>query len=133
MKLMLDTNTCIHLIKRKNKKILHRLRKHTAGEVGISSVTLAELYYGVSKSLHIQKNKQALIEFIVPLEIAVFGEKEAESYGRVRSALELAGTPIGAMDLLIGAHALSLDATLVTSNVREFKRIHHLKVVDWTA
>lgn len=132
MQFMLDTNTCIYLIKRKKPKILSRLKRHQPGEIGISSVTLAELEYGISKSLHGEKNKQALDEFIIPLEIAVFDEKAAATYGRVRAALERTGTPIGAMDMLIGAHALSLGATLVTSNAREFKRIKYLKVTDWS-
>lgn len=132
MGFMLDTNTCIFLIKRKKPKILSRLKRHQAGDIGISSVTLAELEYGVSKSLHVQKNKQALDEFIIPLEVAVFDEKASAAYGKVRAALERAGTPIGSMDMLIGAHALSLGVTLVTSNAREFKRIKYLKVVDWS-
>lgn len=132
MKFMLDTNTCIYLIKRKKPKILSRLKKHLAGDIGISSLTLAELHFGVAKSLYVQKNKQALDEFIIPLEIAVFDEKAAATYGKVRAALESAGTPIGSMEVLIGTHALSLGVTLVTSNVREFKRINYLKIVDWT-
>lgn len=133
MKFMLDTNTCIYLIKKKNPKILTHLKKYPVGEVGISSVTLAELWYGVSKSEYIQKNREALEEFILPLEIADFDEKAAETYGNVRANLENAGTPIGSMDLLIGSHALSRRTTLVTNNLREFKRINGLKVVDWTA
>ncbi len=130
---MLDTNTCIYLIKKKNPKILSQLKKHPVGAVGISSITLAELSYGVSKSGHIEKNREALQDFILPLEIADFDEKAAEAYGNVRANLENAGTPIGSMDMLIGSHALNLNATLVTNNIREFKRIKGLKVVDWTA
>lgn len=132
MKFMLDTNTCIYLIKQKNPKILGHLKRHSVGDIGISSVTLAELQYGVAKSQHVQKNRQALSEFILSLEIALFDEKAAETYGTVRSALEKAGNPIGSMDTLIGAHALSLGVTLVTNNIREFKRIRGLRVVDWT-
>lgn len=132
MKFMLDTNSCIYLIKKKNPKILAHLKRHTIGEIGISSITLAELQYGVANSKHIQRNRAALNEFILPLEIADFDEKAAEIYGNVRANLEKTGTPIGSMDMLIGSHALSLGVILVTNNVREFKRIKGLKIVDWT-
>ncbi len=96
-------------------------------------MTLAELRYGVQKSQPIEKNRQALDEFILPLEIADFDETAAEAYGTIRAALEKVGRLIGSMDLLIGAHALALSVTLVTNNTKEFKRIKNLKVVDWAA
>jgi len=132
MKYMLDTNICIYLIKQKPEKVLRRFKNHSIGDIGISSITLAELRFGVEKSQQIQNNRQALEEFILPLEIADFDEKAAVIYGAVRAALEKAGTPVGSMDMLIGAHALSLDLTLVTNNVREFKQIKNLNVVDWS-
>lgn len=132
MKFMLDTNICIYLIKRKSQKIIERLKKHTVGEIGISSITLAELQYGVAKSRHKKQNQTALEEFALPLDIAPFDEKAAESYGIVRSQLEKIGKPIGSLDTLIGAHALSLGVTIVTNNTKEFKRIKSLKIVDWT-
>src|SRR5581483_82946 len=98
------------------------------GDIGISSITLAELRYGVEKSQQIQKNRQALDEFILPLEIADFDEMAAEAYGTIRAALEKVGRPIGSMDMLIGAHALALGAALVTNNTKEFRRIKNLKV-----
>ncbi|MDA8105880.1 MAG: type II toxin-antitoxin system VapC family toxin [Nitrospiraceae bacterium] len=132
MKYMLDTNICIYLIKQKPPKVLRRFKDHSVGDIGISSITLAELRFGVEKSQQIHNNRQALEEFILPLEIADFDEGAAVIYGVVRAALEKAGTPVGSMDMLIGAHALSLDLTLVTNNVREFKQIKNLKVVDWS-
>ena len=133
MKFMLDTNICIYLIKRQSTRIIENLKKHTAGEVGISSITLAELQYGVAKSQRRKQNRIALEEFVMPLEIASFDEKAAETYGLIRSQLEKIGKPIGSLDTLIGAHALCLGVTLVTNNIREFERIKNLKVVDWTA
>jgi tRNA(fMet)-specific endonuclease VapC len=133
MKFMLDTNICIYLIKQKSANILKHFSSHDVGDVGISSITFAELQCGVSKSKHVQKNQQALSEFIQPLEIADFDEKAAESYGDIRAILEKTGTPIGSMDMLIGAHALSLGVTLITNNVREFKKIKGLKIANWTA
>jgi len=132
MKYMLDTNICIYLIRQKSEKVLRHFKTHSMGAIGISSITLAELSFGVEKSQQIQNNRQALEEFILPLEIADFDERAAVTYGAVRAALEKAGTPVGSMDMLIGAHALGLDVTLVTNNIREFKQIKNLKVVDWS-
>lgn len=132
MKFMLDTNICIYLIKQKPVKVLKHFKSHSIGDIGISSISLAELRYGVSKSQYVEKNQQALNEFILPLEVSDFNEKAAEEYGIIRAELEKKGRPIGAMDMLIGSHALSLNVTLVTNNVREFKEIKNLKVVDWS-
>jgi len=132
MKFMLDTNICIYLIKQKPSKVLKRFSDCSVGDIGISSITLAELRYGAAKSQHVQKNQQALVEFTLPLEIADFDEKAAEAYGTIRAALEKSGKPIGSMDMLIGGHALSLGVPLITNNTREFRQIKDLKVVDWT-
>jgi tRNA(fMet)-specific endonuclease VapC len=131
MKYLLDTNICIALIRKKPPKILKHLTVLAAGEVGISSITLAELRYGAAKSADEGKNAAALEEFLLPLEIADFDAAAALAYGRVRASLEKAGTPIGPLDTQIGAHALSLGTTLVTNNLREFRRISGLKVEDW--
>jgi tRNA(fMet)-specific endonuclease VapC len=132
MKYMLDTNICIFLIKQKPERVLGHFKAHPVGDIGISSITLAELSLGVENSQQIEKNRQALAEFILPLEIEDFDSKAAEAYGRVRALLEKDGRPIGAMDMLIGAHALSLGVILVTNNTGEFRRIKpHLKIEDW--
>lgn len=133
MKLMLDTNICIYIIKQQPEAVLKRFLEHELGDIGISVVTLAELRFGVEKSAHRKKNTSALDEFIIPLEIAPFDEAAAGAYGQIRAHLAKAGTPIGPMDMLIAAHALATGATLVTNNLREFHRIPHLPVVDWTA
>lgn len=131
MKLMLDTNTCIALIKRKPAHALQQFRKYQLGDIGISAVTLAELRYGVSKSQHQINNHAALEEFILPLELAAFDEDATAAYGTLRATLEKQGTPLGPLDTLIAAHALSLSVTLVTNNTREFNRVAKLKVIDW--
>lgn len=131
MKLMLDTNICIAIIKQKPKDILDKFSEYQVGDICISSVTLAELRYGVAKSKHQEKNLVALNEFILPLEVVHFDESAAQHYGNLRAFLEQQGTPIGPLDTMIGAHTLSLDLTLVTNNIREFKRIPSLKVIDW--
>ncbi len=131
MKLMLDTNICIYIIKQRPVAVLKRFLEYQIGDIGISSITLSELRYGVAKSAHREKNAKALDEFITPLEIVSFDEEAAHVYGEIRATLEKAGTPIGAMDMLIAAHAISLEIPLVTNNTREFKRITSLNVVDW--
>lgn len=131
MKLMLDTNTCIALIKRKPVHAIQKFGKYKVGDIGISAVTLAELRFGIAKSQHPTKNQAALDEFLLPLEIAAFDEPATAAYGVLRAALEKKGTPIGALDTMIAAHALSLDVTLVTNNTREFKRVPKLNITDW--
>ncbi len=131
MKFLLDTDGCIELIRRKPPILIERLIKREPGEVGLSSITTAELWFGVAKSGDPAKNRQALTGFLVPFEIAPFDESAAAAYGEIRAALEKAGTPIGSMDLLVGAHAVSLGATLVTANIREFRRIKGLRLANW--
>lgn len=129
---MLDTNICIYLIKQKPPVVLEHFRDYQIGDIALSSITLAELRYGVAKSHYREKNARALDEFILPLEILPFDEEATTAYGEIRAALEKAGTPIGSMDLLIAAHAASLGATLVSNNTREFSRVPGLTVVDWS-
>ncbi len=131
MRLMLDTNICIALIKQKPANVVRKFNDYQVGDICISSVTLAELRYGVAKSQFQQKNQAALDNFMMPLEVAFFDETAANMYGVLRASLEQKGTPIGAMDMMIGAHALSKNLTIVTNNVREFNRIPNLVVVDW--
>ena len=132
MKLMLDTNICIYIIKRKPEQVMKHFLEYQVGDIGISSITLAELRYGVSKSKYAEKNANALDEFIIPLEVVSFDDTAAQAYGGIRAALELAGTPIGAMDMLIAAHAVSLGVNLVTNNTREFSRIPSITLLEWT-
>jgi tRNA(fMet)-specific endonuclease VapC len=132
MKLLLDTNICIYIIKRKPVTVLERFRAYQIGDIGISSITLSELRFGVAKSDYRAKNAKALGEFITPLEIVPFGEEAAFAYGEIRAALEKAGTVIGPMDMLIAAHAVALSVPLVTNNTREFERVSDLEVLDWT-
>ncbi|MGH3088573.1 MAG: PIN domain-containing protein [Rubrobacteraceae bacterium] len=101
------------------------------GEIGVSVATVAELRYGVEKSARVEQNSEALDRFLLPLEIASFDLEATVSYGRIRAALERRGTPIGPLETLIAAHAISLDAALVTNNTREFERVPGLRVEDW--
>ncbi|HLQ27083.1 MAG TPA: type II toxin-antitoxin system VapC family toxin [Acidiferrobacterales bacterium] len=128
---MLDTDTCIYLIKKKPPSVIEKLRACQAGDVGISAVTVAELRYGASKSQRIQQNHEALDLFLAPFEVVTFDETAAAAYGGIRAQLEKAGQPIGPLDMLIAAHAKGMNAALVTNNVGEFKRIKGLKVETW--
>ena len=131
MRYMLDTNTCIYIIKKHPANVIKKIQTLALGDICLSSLTLAELKYGVEKSQHKQQNKSALEEFTLPLEIMSFDEKATYHYGHVRAYLEKKGTPIGALDLIIAAHALSLNLILVTNNRKEFQRVPQLKVEDW--
>lgn len=132
MQYLLDTNICIYLIKQKPPKVLARFKTLDLSDIGISSITVAELEYGVCKSQQQQKNRDALMQFLIPLEIVEFNQAAATVYGWIRSDLEDRGLVIGAMDMLIAAHALSLEVTLVSNNVREFSRIANLSLENWT-
>lgn len=131
MKYMLDTNICIYIIRKQPENVLRRFEHLKLGEVCLSSVTMAELQYGAEKSQHQKKNRAALQEFTAPLEIMPFDEAVSSYYGRIRAFLEKKGTLIGALDMMIAAHALCLGSVLVTNNKREFQRVPDLKVEDW--
>ncbi|OFW77881.1 MAG: plasmid maintenance protein [Alicyclobacillus sp. RIFOXYA1_FULL_53_8] len=129
---MLDTNICIYLIKRRSDALLNRIRMFRTGEIGVSVVTVAELQFGVSKSENKERNQAALEAFLLPLDTADFTVDVAVNYGQIRAELERQGRPIGPLDTMIAAHALSLDVPLVTNNTREFERVTELRVEDWT-
>ena len=131
MKWMLDTDTCIAIIK-KHPIALKKLRGKSIGQVGISLITLGELAFGAEKSNRPKHAHDALDEFLLALEVTAFDEGTAMRYGDVRASLERRGRPIGALDTLIGSHAHALDVILVTHNTREFSRIEGLRLEDWT-
>lgn len=128
---MLDTDICIALIKRQPRELIGRLQRHKPGDVAISSITLSELSFGVAKSSQPEKNQAALEQFLLPLDVLAFDDIAATCYGHVRAGLERTGTPIGPLDTLIASHALSINATVVTNNVREFSRVTKLRVENW--
>lgn len=133
MKYLLDTNICIYTIRQKPKRVLTRFQACEVGEIGISSITAAELWYGVEKSTQKEQNEEALSKFLFPLEIAPFETSAAEAYGVIRAELETQGLPIGGLDMLIAAQAVSLGAVLVSNNEREFKRVPRLQLENWAA
>lgn len=132
MEYLLDTNICIYIIKKKPAEVFEKFKNLTIGDVGISSITLAELQYGIEKSSNSEKNRDALEKFLTPIEIIDYGYEATVEYGKIRAELEKKGVPIGPLDMLIASHAKSLDVILVTNNVREFERIAGLRIENWT-
>lgn len=128
--ILLDTNICIHIINARPAAVLQRFRDYRMGEIGLCSVVAAELAYGVSKGGS-TRNREALDLFLSPLAILPFDETALWCYGDLRADLERQGTPIGALDMLIAAHALSLQATLVTNNIKAFQRVPGLQLDNW--
>lgn len=131
MIVLLDTDLCIYIIRQKPITVLQRFNTYTVGDIGVSSVTVAELFVGAQKSQRPAHNHQAVEQFLLPLTIVSFDYDAAIAYGRVRATLEQQGTPIGALDTLIAAHAVSLGVKLATNNAREFMRVPGLIVEDW--
>jgi tRNA(fMet)-specific endonuclease VapC len=136
MNYLLDTDTCIYLMtdrvpQRRERILAHleSLRPETL--VYLSSITVMELSYGAHKSRWSKANLELLERFLLDFTIAGFDEPAAHRGGALRAVLEKKGKPIGPLDTLIAAHALSLGATLVTNNVREFARVPELHVKNW--
>ncbi|MEM8612006.1 MAG: type II toxin-antitoxin system VapC family toxin [Cyanobacteria bacterium P01_H01_bin.105] len=131
MRYLLDTNICIYIIKRKPPDVFNRFLTCEVGDIGISTITIAELTHGTQKSQNPEKNQAALDQFLLPLEIIDFDMAAAQVYGSIRAQLEKKGIPIGPLDFLIAAQALSLGVNLVTNNEREFLRVPGLTVENW--
>lgn len=130
MKYLLDTDTCIYLINERPRSVIARFRRHAVGDIGVSTVTVSELAWGVAKTGS-ARNRAALEAFLLPLEIAPYDLAAALRYGEVRADLARRGRPIGPLDTMIASHALSLGAALVTNNEREFGRVPGLRVENW--
>jgi tRNA(fMet)-specific endonuclease VapC len=131
MKYLIDTNICIYIMNKRPIDVIRKFKQFEPGEISISSITVSELQYGVEKSVQQKKNRLRLEEFMAPFRILPYDEFAAKTYGAIRFQLEKQGQPIGPLDLLIAAHALSQKLTLVTNNDKEFKRIKNLKVENW--
>lgn len=130
MRYMLDTDICIYVINERPPTVLQAFRQHEAEGLGLSSVTAAELFYGVARTGS-QRNMQALRRFLAPLEVVAFDAAAAEVCGSIRAWLASQGTPIGPYDAQIAAHAHALGVTLVSNNTREFCRVPGLQVRNW--
>ena len=132
MKFLLDTNICVFLIRNQSERVRDHIRRRRVGDIGVSAITESELRFGADKSSDPEKNHAVLERFFLTLPVLAFDSGCAREYGRIRAFLEKKGTPIGSLDTLIAAHALSGEMTVVTNNTREFKRVPGLRVEDWT-
>ena len=130
MKYMLDTNMCIYA--QKNiPQVITKIKDNFQYGIAISSITLAELEFGVQASANVEKNTIALYKFLSIVEILNFDSNAATEYGKIRADLKKKGTPIGNMDMLISAHAKSENLIVVTHNTREFERVEGIQLEDW--
>ena len=129
---LLDTNICIYIINARPLAVLARFRQELIGTIGVSSVTAAELAYGVAKSGS-ARNRAALEMFLASMEVLPFDASVIWQYGELRATLERSGQPIGALDTMIAAHALASNAVLVSNNLREFERVPQLRLQNWAS
>ena len=127
---MLDTNICIYIINKRPPQVRAHFEGLRYGQVVVSSITGAELAFGVAKSGS-ARNREALEKFLAPLEVLSFDSQAMYAYGALRAQLQASGQPIGALDTLIAAHALVVGATLVTNNLAEFDRVPGLGRENW--
>ena len=128
---MLDTNTASYIIKGNIPRVRERLLKVPMSGLLISAVTEAELLYGAARKSDSVRLKTSVDEFLLRVDSLPWDSNAARRYADLRAALEIAGTPMGNLDLMIAAHALAAEAILVT-NDRSFFRLKHLKIEDWT-
>ena len=128
---LLDTNICIFLKNKKPKHVLDHLHQVINQSLYISSITVAELYFGVFNSQNIEKNYISLVEFLAPFKILDFDDEDAKEFGRIRSKLKKEGKLIGPYDMQIAAQAIAKKLILVTNNTNEFIRVDGIKIEDW--
>jgi tRNA(fMet)-specific endonuclease VapC len=125
---MLDTNTCSYIMRKSSHAVIRHFEKVDPDSIYISSIVLAELKYGAVKH---PKYSQAVNDFLTMVNVIHFDSSAADHYAEIRHALQTQGNIIGPNDLLIAAHTRSLDATLITNNIKEFKRVDDLKLENW--
>ena len=130
LKYLLDTNIVIYVLKRRPKELLEIFNTN-ASRMAISSITLSELIYGAEKSLNVDKNLEAIEEFVSHLDVLPYEAKASQHYGQIKAALEKKGEIMGENDIHIAAHAISQGLILVTNNLREFKRVPNLALENW--
>lgn len=132
MRYMLDTNICIYIAKHRPPEVLAHFQKHAPGDVGKSVVTYGELAFGAQKSNRSEAALKSLDSLTETVPVLGLDVGVGDQYGRLRSALERRGQPIGNNDLWIASHSIQLGLTLVTNNEREFSRIPDLAIENWT-
>jgi tRNA(fMet)-specific endonuclease VapC len=130
---LLDSDICIEALRRRSESLLRHLRLHSPDEIAVSVITEAELRFGAVNSASPECNEAAADAFLRPFSILTFARECVPTYARLRLALERAGTRIGALDMLIATQAVALGLTVVTNNLREFRRVPGLRVENWLA
>jgi tRNA(fMet)-specific endonuclease VapC len=131
MKYLIDTNICIYIMNRSPIGVIKKFKQFEPGDIAISTISVSELQFGVSKSTRREENAIRLEEFLSPFEVLPYDQKAAKVYGGIRFQLESLGRPMGSLDMLIAAHALSQNLVLITNNEKEFKHVKSLKVENW--
>ena len=131
MKYLIDTNTCVFLMKNRPDTVV-QYKKNKPFGIAISSITLSELKFGVYNSANPERNGENLLRFLLGVEVLDYNDAAADEYGKIRAYLRRRGTPIGQMDMLIAAHAKAKGLVVVTNNTSEFERIENLHLEDWT-
>jgi tRNA(fMet)-specific endonuclease VapC len=130
VRFVLDTNACIYALKLEGR-VIEALRNHAPEDLGVTIITVAELWFGAQKSARPKATRREMDGFLEPFEVVPFDRDAADAYARVRFALERVGRPIGERDLLIASIALSRGLTVVTHNLAEFTRVPGLSTEDW--
>ncbi len=131
LKYMLDTSIVIYVIKRRPPALRHVFNQHV-GQIGINTITFAELMHGVEKSSVPERNLRTVEDFVSRIEVLPYDSDAALHYGDIRADLERKGTTIGVNDLHIAGHARSAGLVLVTNSSLKFERVEGLRVIDWT-
>lgn len=131
VRFLLDTNILIYAMNKRPESVFNKLKSLSVGEVAVSSITIAELQYGASKSSKVEHNRRMLQEFLAPFELLDWPQQATEIYGTIRTNLERSGKIIGAMDMMIASHALYSGLILVTNNTKHFKDIPDLRLENW--
>jgi len=128
---LLDTNICIYIIKKKPIEVFERFKQLEIGTLKISSITVAELYFGAYNSQNTEKNVEIVKNFLLPFEIVDFDKKASIEYAKIKANLRKKGQIIGELDIQIAGIALSNSLILVTNNEKEFVRVSNLKIENW--
>lgn len=128
---LLDTNICIYFLNRTSKKLIDNFKRLSPAEIKLSSITVAELYYGADKSKARIKNRKIAEQFVSTFQIIPFDSSCCNNYSKIRNSLEKSGKPIDPMDMLIASICLANNFILVTNNTKEFKRVSGLKMENW--
>jgi tRNA(fMet)-specific endonuclease VapC len=129
---LIDTNICVYAINKQSPIVLGHIKKKSKKGIYISSLTIAELEYGIENSKKIEDNRMALLKFISLFNVLCFDDSDAIDYGVLKARLKKRGELIGPIDMLLAAQALNKDLVFVTNNVAECSRVEGLKIEDWS-